>query len=209
MSLKNKRKFFDDHLEFWKNIGFGADERKRINRMLRRAGVRKGMTVFEPGCGAGRLTSILAKKVGPEGRVIAADIAPKLVRAARQAAPERHVEVRCCAAETIRLPARSVDVIVCFNLFPHLDRKEAALDKFRKILREDGVLVIYHLISRRRINEMHRSIGGAVKGDLMPPAPTMRRMCRAAGFRVEELTDGREGYLLVARPAEIPAGRSY
>ena len=43
--------------------------------------VREGMTVLEPGCGMGYFTLPLARLVGPEGRVVAVEIQPKMLSA--------------------------------------------------------------------------------------------------------------------------------
>ena len=41
--------------------------------------VREGITVLEPGCAMGYFTLPLARMVGPEGKVIAVDIQPKML----------------------------------------------------------------------------------------------------------------------------------
>ncbi|HYL13368.1 MAG TPA: methyltransferase domain-containing protein [Terriglobales bacterium] len=41
--------------------------------------VRQGMTVLEPGPGMGFFTLELARRVGPNGRVLAVDIQPRIV----------------------------------------------------------------------------------------------------------------------------------
>ena len=43
--------------------------------------VSEGMTVLEPGCGMGYFTLPLARMVGPQGRVVAADIQQKMLSA--------------------------------------------------------------------------------------------------------------------------------
>jgi len=45
--------------------------------------IKPGMTVFEPGPGMGFFTLAMAKLVGASGRVIAADIQPKMLHALR------------------------------------------------------------------------------------------------------------------------------
>jgi len=42
--------------------------------------VRQGMTVLEPGPGMGFFTVDLARQVGPNGKVVAVDVAPRMIR---------------------------------------------------------------------------------------------------------------------------------
>ena len=60
--------------------------------------VDEGMVVLEPGCAMGYFTLPLARMVGPEGRVIAVDIQPKMLaaleRRARRAGLIERIEIR-------------------------------------------------------------------------------------------------------------------
>ena len=60
--------------------------------------VREGMVVLEPGCAMGYFTLPLARMVGPEGRVIAVDIQPRMLasldRRARKAGLVDRIEIR-------------------------------------------------------------------------------------------------------------------
>jgi ubiquinone/menaquinone biosynthesis C-methylase UbiE len=60
--------------------------------------VRPGAVVLEPGPGMGFFTLELARRVGPEGRVIAVDVQPRmlagLARRARREGLERRIDLR-------------------------------------------------------------------------------------------------------------------
>jgi protein-L-isoaspartate(D-aspartate) O-methyltransferase len=55
----------------------------RIGRMLETANIAPGETVLHVGAGLGYFSAVMAELVGPEGRVIAAEIAPDLAMRAR------------------------------------------------------------------------------------------------------------------------------
>ena len=67
--------------------------------------VRQGMTVLEPGPGMGFFTLELARLVGPDGRVIALDVQPRMLsalrRRARRAGLEARIETRVVSGETL------------------------------------------------------------------------------------------------------------
>lgn len=66
----------------------------KIGRMLEAARIAPGETVLHVGAGLGFFSAVIAELVGPEGRVIAAEIDPDLANQARlNLAPWRNVEV--------------------------------------------------------------------------------------------------------------------
>ncbi|MCZ0983132.1 methyltransferase domain-containing protein [Streptomyces diastatochromogenes] len=56
---------------------------------LRTAGLRPGMRVLDVGCGAGDVTFLAARIVGPEGTVLGVDAAPRALEVARARAASR------------------------------------------------------------------------------------------------------------------------
>lgn len=203
-----KADFFNSQVaEPWAASEFGPLERAKIDRMLRQAQIREGMSVIEPGCGTGRLTAILADVVGPEGFVHALDISPKMVEAARQRVGTcRNVCVECAAIEGCSFHSQSYDVVVCHNVFPHFDNKPAAVARLASALKIGGGFIVFHFMSAAEINDMHRKAHTSVLNDLIPPEPEMRRIFEVAGFQVELIKDDEEGYLLSATRTRVIDG---
>ncbi len=82
-------------------------------RLMSRAGFQEGDTLVDLGCGPGFTTLDLARRVGPQGRVIAVDrdgerSVPRLQQLV-DAAGLRNVETRVADLERFDLPAASVD----------------------------------------------------------------------------------------------------
>jgi ubiquinone/menaquinone biosynthesis C-methylase UbiE len=85
----------------------------RLRRLIQRPEailapyVREGMACLDVGCGMGFFTVPMARMVGPQGRVYAADVAPKvlerLMRRAERAGVADRVRALLCPAEALRL----------------------------------------------------------------------------------------------------------
>lgn len=61
----------------------------KVNRaatIIEYLNVTPGMTVLDVGCGPGRITIPLAKKIGPEGKVVAMDIQEEMLKKVKQKA---------------------------------------------------------------------------------------------------------------------------
>lgn len=196
-----KRRFFDESAPHWEHGAFDEEGERIARWILRRAGIAPGMTVLEPGCGAGRMTALLADAVGPHGRVIAVDISEKMIAAAHRNVNAANVEFRHGTTEDLGLAPDSVDLVLCFDVFPHFEDSGRALDSFHRWLAPEGKLVIAHYPGRRRVNAVHREAGRAVGADRLPDGREMRRLLNAHGFRLPEVIDRPDRYFLHSTPA--------
>jgi SAM-dependent methyltransferase len=100
--------------------GPAADYRLRLlhglygpgtRRLLRGAGLRRGMRVADVGCGVGLVTALLAQLVGPEGHVVGLDRSGAQLAQARErvASVGRHARfVEASATATGLLPGQMV-----------------------------------------------------------------------------------------------------
>lgn len=135
-----------DHIE--------REHRERADRRFWiRAGDRHaGDRVLEVGCGTGRVTSLLAPRVGP---VVAVDLSPDMLRRARDRFGPT-ASVHLVRADVLHLPlGPAFDLVVAANgVFSHLLRGEQRLRALRQVrsrLQPGGtVLVDAFWLSRER-----------------------------------------------------------
>ena len=195
-----KATFFDAQAQAdWAAPDYTHQERAKIAEVFHSLPSLVGQTVLEPGCGTGRLTWILAERVGPLGRVLAMDISPQMVQKAQaKVGGLSNVHLRCASMESCALPWGEVDLVFCHQVFPHFDDQEHAAEIISRCLRPGGRLVILHLISSREINDLHRKAGTAVAQDMLPEAEEIRRILDRVGLTIEQLNDADDRYVLVA-----------
>jgi len=103
--------------------------------------VAKGMTVLDVGCGAGFASIGLARLVGEEGLVIAADIQPKMLgmvkeRAVKEGLADR-ICIHLCSRDRIGLP-EELDFAVAFFMVHEVPDVEAFLEEIYTLLKPEG-----------------------------------------------------------------------
>ena len=115
-----------------------ASEARRLEAIVRLLGLRTGDRVADLGCGSGWLSALCRSR---GGWVLAADIAPRGVAAARRRYPEIG---HFAAVDIYHLPLRpgQFDVVVVSEVIEHLEHLDAALAQVRGLLRPGGRLLI-------------------------------------------------------------------
>ena len=104
--------------------------------------IKPGDTVLDFGCGPGSYTFIVAKIVGPQGRVVALDIHPLAIKHVENLAKSRgmdNVAVVQSDGDT-GLADESVDVILLFDIFHLLNDPNRILRELHRVLKPEGFL---------------------------------------------------------------------
>lgn len=151
--------------------------------LMDRAGIGPGMTVLDAGCGPGRLTVPIAKRVGEAGRVVALDRQPRMLRRLQS----RLAEHGLASVETIlgglgegRLPADRFDVALLVTVLGEIPDRAAALREIRASLRAGGVLSVTEVLPDPHYQTLAR----------------VRALAAEAGLTEQRLFEGRTGYTL-------------
>lgn len=112
--------------------------------LLRRAGIPRGASCLDVGCGGGDVSVELAKRVGPDGRVIGIDMDDVELQLARTEA-EGHglgnVQYRITDARG-SLGDAEFDVAYARCLLSHLTDPAACIGSIHRALKPSGLLIL-------------------------------------------------------------------
>ncbi len=198
---KAKAAFFDEQVNAqWAAQAYGTEEERKISDLFKITGSLSSLRLLEPGCGTGRLTAILAEKVGLMGEVVAIDISPAMVSEARRRLDGlKNVEVLMGAVEEYVGIIGKFHLIICHQVFPHFENPGDVLVKLVRMLHPHGRIVISHFMNSAEINDVHRKAHAAVARDMLPTIDTLQRWCDQLNLTIERRQDDDAGYLLCAR----------
>ncbi|MDI1248377.1 MAG: class I SAM-dependent methyltransferase [Lacunisphaera sp.] len=168
---------------------FTREEKRTVAAFVRRWGIQRGQRVLEPGCGAGRLTAVLARQTGRAGRVVAFDASREFIRVAEQRGLPAQVSLHRARVQAFPLPPAEFDHIVCFNVFPHLLPQAAVTRRLVAALKPGGFFWIAHTCSRKFVNAVHRGGPPSIRAHLLPAPGSLARLLRAAGLDGIEIED--------------------
>jgi predicted methyltransferase len=118
------------------------DQREQI---VKAAGIEPGMTVADVGAGSGLFEPLFAREVGPEGSVIAVDIAPKFLKLIAARMKEQglaNVSTVLCTERSVELPPASVDLVFICDTYHHFAHPEDSMKSIHQALKPGGVLML-------------------------------------------------------------------
>ena len=151
--------------------------------LIDRAGIGPGMSVLDAGCGPGRMTVPISRRVGDAGRVVAFDLQPRMLRRLQRRIADHglaNVETVLGKLGEGRLPAAAFDVAVLVTVLGEIPDKAGALTEIRDALRAGGVLSITEVLP----DPHYQSLG------------RVRALAAASGMREQGLFKGWAGYTI-------------
>ena len=191
--LTETRAFFACRAVTW-DAKFG-DDLPAYRAAVAEAGIRRGGVAVDVGCGTGRALPPLRMAVGPAGAVIALDITPEMLNAARPAATLAEASLVLGDARALPFPDASVDAVFAAGLVNHLPDTEAGLRELARVTRPGGLLVLFHPSGRAALAARH---GHALSpGEPLAEGP-LRTSTAAAGWAVTAYDDAPHRFFAVA-----------
>jgi predicted methyltransferase len=121
------------------------EAREQPERVLDLLGVTAGMTVADVGAGTGYFTVRIAKRVGPDGAVIATDVQPEMVTMLEdRVAKDQLANVRVVRAgeHAANLPAACCDLVLMVDVYHELADPPGVMAGVRAALRAGGRLAL-------------------------------------------------------------------
>ncbi|MBK8800515.1 MAG: methyltransferase domain-containing protein [Fibrobacteres bacterium] len=107
--------------------------------------VQPGDVVLEPGCGMGYFTVALARLVGPQGRILAVDLQPRMLQGlavrARKAGMLERIEAMVCPPDRMGV-TETVDFALAFWMVHEVSDREGFLTEIHGALRSGGRLLV-------------------------------------------------------------------
>ncbi|TXT64690.1 MAG: hypothetical protein BAJALOKI3v1_180053 [Promethearchaeota archaeon] len=123
---------------FFKIRDFFKDPMKKIEKV----DLQKGDYILEYGCGPGSYTIPIAEKIGPTGKVFAADIHPLASEKVKKRADKNDLSnIDTITTDCkVDLEKSSIDKVVLIDVLHGLENYESHLKEFYRVLKKDGRL---------------------------------------------------------------------
>jgi predicted methyltransferase len=115
------------------------------NEIVKASKFKPGMTVADIGAGTGLFTRLIAKEVGPTGKVYAVDIAKTFLEHIAKTAKDegiKNIETVQCDQVSCKLAENSVDAVFICDTYHHFEFPQRTLATIHKALKAGGQLIL-------------------------------------------------------------------
>jgi ubiquinone/menaquinone biosynthesis C-methylase UbiE len=128
-----------------------SDFRKKLqppDKLIKRSGIKKGMSILEVGCGSGAFTIFAARASGIKGEVYALDIQPRMLMQLKKklSRPDNRdiKNIKLVEGDAHKLPFNdnSFDVVYTVTVLQELQDQNKALKEMKRVLKPGGILAI-------------------------------------------------------------------
>jgi SAM-dependent methyltransferase len=188
------RAFFGRRAATW-DSKFG-DDLPAYRAAVAEAGIRRGGVAVDVGCGTGRALPPLREAVGPEGSVIAVDLTPEMLAAARPKSIAAKAALILADARSLPFADEWADAIFAAGLVHHLPDSGAGLRELARVTRPGGLLVIFHPSGRAALAARH---GRVLSPDELLEERVLRRCAGATGWQLTAYDDAPQRFFAVAQ----------
>lgn len=167
------------------------------------AAPQPGEQVIDAACGTGVVARRIAPKIGQQGKIVAVDLNPEMIKNAKiLPIPEgASIEWQVSDATNLDVSANSFDLITCQQGLQFFRDRLSALQKFQNVLTEDGRLCIavwksieFHPLwsAMSEVEARHLESLGVSFSDIIAPfslgdSEILRALLDEAGFGKSEV----------------------
>jgi ubiquinone/menaquinone biosynthesis C-methylase UbiE len=151
-----------------------ADLLPITERMLDLAGIGSGHRVLDVAAGTGEQTLMAARRVGPQGFVLATDIAERMLAYLKEAARKEgltNVQTRLMDARLLKLEPESFDAAICRLALMLIPERDKALAGIHRALKPGTRFAAIVLSTADKLPHISESLAIARRHAGLPPAP--------------------------------------
>lgn len=184
--------------EFFNQVAFKWDDmchhdENKINHIIDISDVKKESKILDVGTGTGVLIKYLMKTNPKE--IYGVDLSENMIQVAKS--KYKDDRVKFYAEDVVEFnEEKDFDYIFIYSAYPHFKDKEKLFSHLRKLMKENGKIIICHSQSKEDINRVHAS-KEAVKEHILPKAEITCEIMKNY-FKINKCIDNDEMYYISA-----------
>ena len=199
----NAKDYFDNVAETWDKKFQTPRLLSFLAELVPKFNLKPGQKVLDVGTGTGVLIPYLARAVGPSGSVTALDLSKKMLHKCKTKYGQiKNINIIVGNIDDAAIPEESLNAVICFGVFPHLENKNKALHNINRMLKSGGKIIIAHALSSKELEDHHKRVSHHVAQAVIPTTNEMVLLLQQAGFIEIDIKDEPGCYLCIAHKTD-------
>lgn len=182
------REFFDSKAYKWDEL-CQHDEQK-LKKIIELSQVKKNSKILDVGTGTGVMIPYLLETLPI--KIIAIDFSENMISMAKQKCNDERVDF--IVENVMNYKEECFDYIFLYSVYPHFPDKEILFSHLKKILNNNGKIIIAHSENKEKINKMHENNQQTKEDILVPVIETVKIMSKY--FHIDRTIDNNEMYYI-------------
>lgn len=173
-------RYFDRMAIDW-DKGIKENEKDISCKMIQKLGMGSKDHVLDVGAGTGLITPFLLQTIDCPQNITAIDISPNMLSLLKAKFP--HINTIQGDVHQMPFHDKQFDWVLCCNAFPHFIDQMGFIQEAKRILAYKGKLVVFHTLSRCKLECIHRKAHGIPQKASLPAASEVADMMVRQGFK--------------------------
>lgn len=197
--LEKTTYFFDEKAGIWDSHDYMQKE-QRLYKIITKKIPELKSPLLDMGSGTGILVPVLEKVMQKPDHIVEFDIS-RLMLSKAWIKNHSKENINFIQSDGHSLPFlnESFASVMCFAVFPHFNDQAKTIREFNRVLTEDGLLIILHLMGHRELNAMHEEAGKAVCRHALQSVDNVSKQIAAQSFTIVDFREQKDLYLIVAQ----------
>ncbi|SHJ08397.1 Methyltransferase domain-containing protein [Clostridium cavendishii DSM 21758] len=155
---------------------------ERLKQIL--SGQGKELKVLDIGTGLGDFICELQECLPGYSSIIGIDTTESTVNRAKGNFKDKRIEFMCMDGEDLKFQDNSMDIVAISNTLHHLHNKEKVLNEIKRVLKDNGLIIINEMISD---NQSEKQLSHVKLHHFHAEIDTLRGICHNRTFTKREL----------------------
>lgn len=190
----DNKDFFNSLAEKWDGICCHPEE--KVNYVIDKMGLKKGDIVLDIGSGTGVTIPYLERRIGANGKIIALDIAEKMIEISKKKNVYDNLEFQIKDFFEYAT-AKKFTHILAYSCYPHFIDEEKFFKKAYSLLEDKGKIIIGHIESKEAINSRHREEDNSIKSLKLSEVEKLCELAKKQGFESIYKEDSKDYFIFI------------
>lgn len=186
--------YFNSLAEKWDSMCCHPED--KVNYVIDKMGLKNGDSILDIGSGTGIVIPYIEKRIGPNGKITALDIAEKMIEISKKKNIYDNLDFEIKDFYEY-ITTKRFNHILAYSCYPHFNNGKRFFQKAHSLLEGKGKIIIAHIESKEAINGRHMEVENHIISHMLPEVEEICELANEQGFKNIYKEDNKDYFIFV------------